>query len=274
MFVIDNDSDDETLTILEGFEKVHVFHTKQLYKNHWYWQEHLLDKYGKNSWCLVVDADEFLDFPYSSTITIREFCKFLDSSGQEALHCPLLDMYSKGPISTAEYEPGKDPLEICNFFDLQFDTKKISGLDRKTYNRFKFEFFTGNVRDRVFGYKAVLSKIVLFKYRTETYLTNGHHFINNAKLSDLQGVVRHFKFMGDFFKKMNEEIKREQYWNKAVHWKAFSNHIKNPDSFTLYGDESIKYENNEQLVKLGLMKSSDELDAYVNKLYPPNATKE
>jgi hypothetical protein len=60
--VVDNGSADGTKEFLLDQPDCHVFVTHNSYSEAGYgieWQHCLLDEYGTNHWCLVVDADEW-----------------------------------------------------------------------------------------------------------------------------------------------------------------------------------------------------------------------
>ena len=86
-------------------------------KHYWNWMEILLEKYGKNHWCMVVDADEILTFPIEDKINLKNICDYLDTNKYTALKCILLDMYPNKSLNNLNYKQGQNPLNICPFFD-------------------------------------------------------------------------------------------------------------------------------------------------------------
>ena len=57
------------------------------------WLDILLRRHGRGQWCLVVDADELLDYPDSKRLDIPDICDYLESRSENALHAVLLDLY-------------------------------------------------------------------------------------------------------------------------------------------------------------------------------------
>jgi glycosyltransferase involved in cell wall biosynthesis len=266
IFLVDNNSTDNTVDIALSNDKVHVFRTKEEFKSHWNWIEFLIDKYGGRNWCMVVDTDEILYYPYIDVMSIKDLCDFLDQQEQEALLCFLLDMYSDKLIESSFYKQGSDPLLEFPYFDSVYRIIYNSGRNFRTMNNFTYKSFTGGMRERVFKSSVCLSKIALFKNKPSSYLTPDAHGIDNAKISDIQGVLFHFKYLNDFNSRVFEEAKRGQYWDGAKEYKAYAKVIAQEDNINLYFEGSRKFSGQEQLIGLGLMKTSDELKSFAGKL--------
>ncbi|WP_207509943.1 glycosyltransferase family 2 protein [Telluribacter humicola] len=268
-FLLDNDSTDNTIEIASKIDNVNIFKTKDKYQNHWYWMEYLLQKYGRDHWCLVVDIDELLCFPHTEALSIRQLCNYLDQNAQTALRSFLLDMYSGKQIDIAEYQPGSNPLEVVDHFDKDYIELEFMFPDRIRFKPYSFPIFTGGMRDRVFGKSrppSILSKVSLFKNVKGTYLSQGMHAINGAVLSDLQGVVFHTKFLSDFILEVEEECNREQHYGNAFYYKRFQKTLREQPSLSFYHAGSIKYRDNQQLVEIGLMKSDPAFEKYVQQV--------
>ncbi|WP_266366912.1 glycosyltransferase family 2 protein [Tellurirhabdus rosea] len=263
--LIDNNSTDGSAKLASSYSNVHVFQTSDSYKNHWYWMEYLLEKYGKNHWCVVVDIDELLSFPHEDTIRLPELCSFLESSGYTAMRALLLDMYSDKPVKNALYEPGSNPLATTPFFDTFHYEVIFPYFDRKRWQTFSSTHYTGGMRERVFGISSPitsLNKYPLFKNTRDTYLGQGMHAINGAVVSDVQGVVFHTKFLHDFVQEAAEESVREEHFNKAAYYKDFNRKLSEEPDLCLANTQSVRYKDWQQLVALGLMKTSSTFDAY------------
>ncbi|MDF7819550.1 glycosyltransferase family 2 protein [Runella sp. MFBS21] len=269
-FLIDNNSTDNSVQLALSEEKVHVFETKDNYQNHWFWMEHLLDTYGKEHWCVVVDIDELFSYPYSEHLSLQELRAFLESRNETAIRTFLLDMYSDQSVVAASYSRGENPLEMLNYFDKDYRKISFSFPDRSTGKSYTFEIFTGGMRDRVFGRSnppSILSKVPFFKNTEGTYLSQGMHAINGATLSDVQGVVFHTKFLSDFITEVEEECQREQHYGNAFYYKIFHQKLKETPDIQFYHEGSVKFENLQQLVELGLMKTTPEFEAFAQAVF-------
>lgn len=264
-FLIDNNSTDNSVQLALSEEKVHVFETKENYQHHWYWMEHLLETYGKGHWCVVVDIDELFSFPSAEHLSLRELRSFLESKNETAICTFLLDMYSDQSVATTDYRAGSSPLKVVNCFDKEYVKLKFLFYDRIRWQTYFFDTFTGGMRDRVFGKSnppSILSKVPFFKNTEGTYLSQGMHAINGAALSEVQGVVFHTKFLSDFITEVEEECQREQHYGNAFYYKIFHQKLKETPDIQFYHEGSAKFENSQQLVELGLMKTTPEFEAF------------
>jgi hypothetical protein len=267
--LIDNNSTDDSVQIALQHKNVNVFKSTGNYKDHWYWMDYLLHKYGRNLWCLVVDIDELFSFPHADTLSIRDLCNFLDQNKQTAIRSFLLDMYSGGQVENAGYQPGNNPLEVVDHFDPEFIEMEFMFPDYLRFKPYAFPIFSGGMRDRVFGKSSppsILSKVSLFKNVKGTYLSQGMHAINGAVLSDVQGVVFHTKFLSDFIPEVEEECKREQHYGNAFYYKQFQKIVRERPSLSFFHAGSAKYRDHQQLVELGLMKTSPAFEEYVQQV--------
>jgi hypothetical protein len=263
-FLIDNDSTDQTVPIGLSFGNVHVFRTRRPYKEHWYWMEHMLSRYGQGQWCIVVDIDELFTFPHASYISLQQLRDFLESNHSTAIRSLLLDMYAEKPITQTYYQAGDDPLSVCPYFDKQYKIKTVRMLDRKNQHYFNPTVFTGGMRERVFGKNLpyFLSKVSFFKNLPASSLTQGMHAINHSTIDNIQGVVFHTKFLFDFIEEVNTEVLREQHYANAFLYKKFQVTLLNDKGLTLLYNGSERYSDNDQLIRLKIMKSSVSFDKF------------
>ncbi len=262
-FIIDNNSTDTTQEFLLAQSDVHVFYINQSFIRFWKWMQALLERYGKNYWCLVVDADEVFVYPHYEDISLRDLCIYLDKAKTDALHSILVDMYPDKEIALNQYQVGDDLLQNSPYFDPYcYAIDKWKWPNHKTGRDFYFNTYHDGTRFRIFGLHLCCSKVSLLRYSDKIYLTEGMHTIDGANLSELQGAVLHFKFLFDFISRAKEEARREQHWNSAFDYKAYAQKINQGNFTGLYHKNSIKYEGSKQLLELDFMKSSFEYENY------------
>jgi hypothetical protein len=270
-FLVDNNSTDYTVQLALDYPSTHVFQTADSYVNHWYWMEYLLEQYGKYHWCIVVDIDELFCFPHAETISIPQLCQFLDSTGSTAVRSFLLDLYSDQPVKETFYVSGQNPLDAIPFFETDRYEVSFPYFDRYQWKQFESTHYTGGMRERVFGKSkpiTSLNKYPLFKFLPGTYLGQGMHAINGAKVSNLEGVVFHTKFLGDCIQEAQEESVREQHFNNAAYYKDFKQVFDaNPD-LCLATPNSIRFRDSAQLVELGLMKTNERFEEFARTQAP------
>lgn len=274
-YLMDNNSTDNTIKILSENNDVNILKTKDSYINHWYWMEYMLETFGRNHWCIVVDIDELFSYPNVEKISIPQLCRFLEKSNSNAVRALLLDMYSDKSVKDIDYIPGQNPLSSISFFDNTHYEVSFPYFDRYKWETFNSTHYTGGMRERVFG-KSIpatsLNKFPLFKFTKDVYLGQGMHAINGARVSDLQGIVFHTKFLGDAIIEAEEESIREQHFNNAAYYKDFKREFdRNPD-LCLANAQSIRYESLDQLVDLGLMKTSHLFEDFVKTISTDHQT--
>ncbi|MBC8501371.1 MAG: glycosyltransferase family 2 protein [DPANN group archaeon] len=258
-FVVDNNSTDDTVKFLLKQKNTHVFETKERFDRQAERIDYMLHRYGVGYWCVVVDADEFLRYPHSEKINLKQISKFLDGKEYDALHCLLLDMYSNKPLRLTYYKKGSNPLLVTHYFDLDSHVKYKDFIEGSGRCKFK-----GGFRDRVFGLSsASLSKYPLIKFKKKMYILWGAHQIEGASVSKIEGVVLHFKFFSDFILRISEEAKREEHWNNAKQYKIYNSKTRKDSSVNFYYSKSTRFKDNNQLIRLGIMKTSKEFESYV-----------
>jgi len=259
--IVDNNSDDGSYELLADQKDVSLWHTAASYKRARFgadWINWLLWQYGHGHWCLTVDPDEFLIYPFCDTRPIRALTDWLDASSIRSFSAMLLDMYPKGPIDAFPYAPGQDPFEIASWFDSGNYTIRKN-------KRFGNLWIQGGPRARAFFHDAperapALNKIPLVKWHRHYAYVSSTHMLLPRGLNQVydawggekaSGALLHAKFLETFPEKSNEELERKQHYANSHEYKAYAKHLKeNPD---LWCKWSEKYINWRQLEILGLM---------------------
>jgi hypothetical protein len=266
MFVIDNDSTDDTVELLLSRRDIHVFQTSESYVQQAAWVDLLLRRYGTGHWCLVVDADELLIYPHYERLGLREFCAFLDRAGHDALDCLLLDMYSDKPVCATAYECGSDPLACAPYFDPDSHRQNRMWFpqDSLAPREMIESRFYGGMRGRVFGLRSVcLSKFPLLKFEPRMFLSAGTHLLEGAGVADIRGALLHFKFLGDLPTRVYEEVRRGEHADDAREYKYYLNKLKRDPDFSPYHPGSQRFAGSDQLIGLGILESSADLERVI-----------
>jgi glycosyl transferase family 2 len=262
IFVLDNRSSDETPSIVLERDNTHLFSTGDNFANKAYWVDHLLRIYGIGHWCVIVDADELLIYPYCESLSLADLCRFLDDTSSNAMDCVLLDMYPEVPLTQIGYRSGTDPLQAASWFDGGPFTEVGAGpvyMPGQNIVHDGPERLFGGMRKRVFDANPCLSKIPLVKFTNSMFLSVGTHLIEGAHVSDIRGALLHFKYLQDFSDNVQREAARGQYWKGASEYKRYWSVVGSVPQLNLHNSSSIKYENSRQLVELGIMKASEQL---------------
>jgi len=258
---VDNGSNDGSREFLMEQPDCSVWSTGESYKRARFgmdWINRLLRLYGHGHWCLVVDPDEFLVYPFSDTRPIPALTDWLQASSIKSFGTMILDMYPKGPITAQPYSEGQDPFEIACWFDA----------GNYVMNR---NWFYGNLwiqggpRARSFfaenpSRAPALNKIPLVHWhRSYTYASSTHMLLPRGLNlvydewggEKTSGVLLHAKFLDTFSAKAAEELERRQHYAASAEYKAYHQGLsENPDFWTKWSERYINWR---QLEILGLM---------------------
>lgn len=259
--IVDNSSDDGSREYLAEQPDVSLWTTHGSYKRARFgvdWTNWLARKYGHGHWCLTVDPDEFLIYPFSDTRSLRALTDWLDASSIRSFGAMLLDMYPKGKIDAQPYQEGQDPFEIATWFDsgnyMISRNPKYGNLWIQGGPRARAFFATNPER------APALNKVPLVKWhRAYTYVSSTHSLLPRGLNliydewggEKASGILLHAKFLDTFANKAAEELERKQHYAASHEYKAYHAHLKeNPD---LWCKWSERYINWRQLEILGLM---------------------
>ncbi len=259
--IVDNDSTDGSAEYLAEQPDVSVWTSSASYKRSRFgvdWLNWLQMKHAHGHWCLTVDPDEFLIYPFCDTRPLRALTDWLDASSIKSFSAMLLDMYPKGRLDAHPYSQGQNPIEIAGWFD--------SGNYSMSRNRkFGNLWIQGGPRARVFfpdqpENAPALNKVPLVKWNKKYAYVSSTHMLLPRGLNQVydewggekaSGVLLHAKFLDTFTSKAAEELSRGQHYSASVEYKAYAESLK--DDPDLWCKWSEKYINWRQLEILGLM---------------------
>ena len=258
---VDNDSTDGTREYLSAQKDCSVWTTPASYKRSRFgmdWLNALLRQYGTGHWCVVVDPDEFLLYPFCDTRPIPALTDWLESSSIKSFGAMLLDMYPKGPITAQPYAEGQNPFDIASWFD--------SGnymIDRNW--EFGNLWIQGGPRARLFfpdkpERAPALNKIPLVKWEKHYAFASSTHMLLPRGLNlvfdewggeKASGVLLHAKFLDTFTHKAREELERKQHYANSHEYKAYASGLQqDPNLWCKWSERFINWR---QLEILGLM---------------------
>ena len=265
-FVVENNSTDDTLPWLLDQPDVYVWHAGGSFRAARCgsdWIECLLQQYGVNHWCLVVDADELLCYPDYETRRLPALCADLDQRGKKAFLTILLDMYADKAIKDTHYQSGQDFLGVCPFFDRQFYHFKTENF----FGHNEHPSYFGGLRQRVFGgsepgkdenYFYCLNKVPLIKYDKSLVLSDNLHWTSCNEIAEETGCLLHFKYFSSFLNSAREEVERKEHWNYGLQYAQYAKAIENTPNLILFSEEhSIRLRDSRQLVELGIMRTDE-----------------
>lgn len=259
--IVDNDSSDGTRDYLADQPDVSLWTTSAGYKRARYgidWMNWLLYKYGTGHWCLTVDPDELLVYPFCDSRPLRALTDWLDASAIKSFPAMLLDMYPKGPLSECHYTPGDDPITALPWFD---SGNYVIRRNKMLGNL----WIQGGARARVFFTDApakapALNKIPLVRWRRDYVYVSSTHMLLPRGLNlvydewggeKASGILLHTKFLPVFAEKAREEMERRQHYSGSVEYRAYAD--QSDAEIDLWCNWSERYINWRQLEILGLI---------------------
>ena len=259
--LVDNESDDGGPAFLKDQPDVSLWSARGSYKRARFgvdWLNALQRKYAHGHWCLTVDPDELLIYPFCDTRPLRALTDWLDASSIKSFGAMLLDMYPKGRVDDVPYKRGSNPLDIAHWFDSGNYVIKRN----HTYGNL---WIQGGPRARTFFAKEpqrapALNKIPLVKWHRSFAYASSTHMLLPRGLNlvydewggeKASGVLLHTKFLSTFTDKAREELERNEHYANSIEYKAYAaRDDANPD---LWCKWSEKYINWRQLEILGIM---------------------
>lgn len=261
--IVENGSEDGSDTYLASQEDVSLWTTPHSYRRARFgvdWLTWLQMKYGHGHWCLTVDVDEFLIYPFCETRPLGALTDWMDASGLRAFPAMLLDLYPKGPLDAARYAEGQNPLELACWFD--------SGNYTITRNpEFGNLWIQGGPRARAFfadrpEAAPALNKTPLIKWdRSYAYVDSTHMVLprglNNVYETGggerISGCLLHTKFLNTFIEKSEEEVVRQEHYARSREYKAYAEKLEAEGAPSLWTEMSERYVSWRQLEILGLL---------------------
>ena len=259
--IVDNDSDDGSRDMLVGQPDVSLWATGHGYKQSRFgldWLTWLQRRHGVGHWCLTLDADEILVYPYHETRNLRALTGWLEERGLRSFGAMMLDLYPKGPLAAQHYAPGQDPVEVLPWFDSGNYTVQVQPKMRNLW-------IQGGARARAFFSSEprrapTLNKVPLVRWEKGFAYVNSTHAILPRRLNAvfdetggerISGVLLHTKFLPLVVEKAAEEQQRQQHFaNSSLYDDYYTRLIDSPD---LWCGRSRHYTGWRQLEALGLM---------------------
>ncbi len=259
--IVDNGSHDGTDEYLAEQPDVSLWSTTAGYKQSRFgmdWVMHLLRRHGAGNWCLTVDVDEFLTYPFCETRPLRALTDWLDASSLRAFSAMILDMYPKGSIQAQPYREGQNPFEIAEFFDGGNYTISRNWPYRNLW-------IQGGPRARMYfqdqpAKAPAMNKIPLVKWDPSYAYVSSTHMMLPRGLNLVyddgggekpSGCLLHAKFLDTFSVKAEEELRRGQHYAESHEYRSYRAALA--DERDLWCDWSEKYVGWRQLEGLGLM---------------------
>jgi hypothetical protein len=250
-YVVDNGSDDGGTDFLLAQADVHVFRTADSFakaSSGMRWMNELVQRYGDDHWCLYVDADEMLVFPGVEDNGLQHLLRRMERHGHEAFFAFMLDMHGPTVGFRPECRPGDDLQTLYPFFE---NTYHRAGGVRCPYRQ-----MSGGMLRRFRSTWDLTKTPIIRGGRSIRFLSSSHE-ISPAPMSDVTGVLLHFKMVGDFARRSLAGVGSRSPMNVRRHL-GYAHELQGMGQDRgLINASTVRFESSRQLVALGLMECPD-----------------
>lgn len=261
--MVDNGSDDGSAEYLATQPDVSLWSTPHSYRRARFgadWLTWLQMRFGHEHWCLSVDVDEFLVYPFCETRPLKALTDWMDASRLRALPAMLLDLYPRKTLDAATYAEGQNPLEVACWFD--------SGNYTISRNpQMNNLWIQGGPRARTFfadrpEAAPALNKTPLVKWKRGYVYVDSTHMLLPRGLNQvyetnggerISGCLLHTKFLDTFVEKSTEEIVRQEHYAQSREYRAYAEKLEAEGAPSLWTEMSERYVSWRQLEILGLL---------------------
>jgi hypothetical protein len=258
---VDNASTDGSGQMLSQEPDVSLWRTEASYKASRFgmdWLTWLMLRHGNGHWCLTLDADELLVYPYWQTRPLPALTSWLEGQGRVSFGAMTVDMYPEGPVSQGSVGPGDDPIRHLAYFD-------AGNYQVQVQPRMRNLWVQGGARARAFFAATprrapTLNKTPLVRWHWRYAYVNSTHALLPARLNEVyatdggeltSGVLLHTKFLPGITDRSAEEKARGEHFADAAQYAAYYDRLTADP--VLHCDASTRYTGWRQMEALGLM---------------------
>jgi hypothetical protein len=219
MVLLDNGSQDGTVEALKEYDNVTVLRSDVPFQRYQLlMRQYLIERFGRQRWSLLVDADELFDYPFSDVVGLRDLLRYLNENRYTAMVAHMLDMFPEEPILEAERDEQAPLKELHRFYDLadiiSFDYRDAKGVNNVVSNE-EIEILRGGVQKRIFNLNPILIKHPLIFYDGRLAPVDlSEHWAANARLADISGVLLHYKLSKTLYDLVRRETVEQRYVNR------------------------------------------------------------
>lgn len=257
IIIVDNQSTDNTVSILKTFKDVSVFTTPlDFLSNEAIIRRHFLKTHLKKRWVLSVDSDELFQFPYQKNRTLSTFIQYLNDQKVNCVTALMLDMFAKD-YSNIETPSLRQAYPYCEPSSIEREQYlDNSYLTRGNKVPPELSSYKNGIRTRLSpADKSFLLLKHCLMFIDENIIPFSHpHYAANATLSNITCVLLHYKFTRGFVQRAQgtlTTIDHDSIWGQEL--RATIDIINNQESSLFHPNRSVKFTSVEDLEKNSLI---------------------
>jgi Glycosyl transferase family 2 len=262
---LDNDSTDRTLELLCAQERVTVLQTDAPYKKYENtMKRYLAERFSPGRWNLCADIDELFDYPFSETLSLRDFLRYLNANSYTAAVAQMLDMFSDIPLAELESKPDDLLKEKYVYYDISAIEKEDYLWSKRSNPKIKMHW--GGVRKAAFGTDNGLTKspLVLMDGNVKTFIT--WHHVKGARMADISCLLRHYPFVSSFYVKVEDAVRTGRYGMRVTdEYKAYAKGLEDGTSVNFKLPSAQRFIGLEQLIEDRFLIVSEKYQEWVNE---------
>jgi hypothetical protein len=273
IFFLDNGSTDQTISIARKHKNVSVCESSLPIDTHQgLFKKYLARKSAEGGWCLDADIDEFFDYPFSDVIDLRGFLDYLNKKQYTAVITQLLDMFPDKPVSHLKKTQEENLKAVYQYYDISELTKtKYHGSEivarygrGNEVSNGNAALYFGGIRKTLYGNDCLLTKHSLFSLSRGLELFPHVHFVNNARLADVSGLMHHYKLTSNALDIALQN--KEKFVAISIGYSDFINFLINKPDYLIKQNTAVKFRSVNDLVESGFLFISEEYREHVNIL--------
>lgn len=254
---LDNNSTDQTVQIAREYEDVTILQTDRpyhIYENAM--KRYLAGRFSRGRWNLCADIDERFGYPFSDTLPLREFVRYLNRSSYTAVLAQMLDMFSDAPLSALRNIAAEDLRRCCTYYDISAIRKIDYRFGPPGHPAIKEHF--GGIRRKLFGSDNGLTKAALVRVKDPRRLFVGWHHASDARVADVSCVLLHYPFAGAFSEKVAEAVAARRYGKFTADYVRYAEWLRNDPTGTIRSDSARELRSVNSLLDDGFLVASEE----------------
>lgn len=230
-------------------------------------------RYAAGRWCLFVDSDELFDFEGSEKIGLAGLTGYLDARGHTGLAAQMLEMFPKGALLDHAHLSYRDTMTSFKYYDISnirsvpYDSPLVpfsSLLATNTQASERLALFYDGIRERIFNEPCCcLTKHPLVKVKGPVVPGRHPHCSTHLQVSDVTGVIRHYKFAGDFITRDIVAV-NDKTWSHGED-KLRVKQFQMEPNLTLHSDNAHRYDGVSELLDAGFLLGSDKYSKWISE---------